>query len=361
MENLLQQAYEQCVIDKKIIANTQSIDLLERRDRQLLDHLVDIDTDKAIQEVIKSFLDTDRRHRSASGAPDPIIGIEPEALGIIHSGQLTETRQTINDVIAHSSRLKDDIAKLDRRLESIPDPAGLDGISLALKENEEQSLIVEHQLTEYGQKQDQSAAAVERKQAEIDRLLDANLHSQFSSETSVRIISQAAATRSLLSEYRSRMSSKHIQRLEQLILESYQLLMRKKSLVASIKIDAETFEPTLYAADRDAIPLDRLSAGERQLLAVAILWGLSKASGRPLPTVIDTPLGRLDGTHRENLVSSYFPAASHQVILLSTDKEIDEKYYASLRSSLGREYSIEYDEAIQSSQVTDGYFWRGAA
>lgn len=361
VENLLLRAYEQCVNDKEIVANTQSLELLERRDGDLLRHLAQIDTDCTTRELVMSYLDADRQERRKTGIQSPTIGIEPEALGLLHSGQLAETRQIIVDLLAHATRLEDDIAKLDRRLESIPDPAGLEGISLALKENEKQSLVLEHKITELGEKQDQTSSAIERKQTEIDKLLNANLRSQFASETSGRVIAQAESTRSLLSEYRIRMSAKHVQRLEQLVFESYQLLMRKQSLVANITIDAETFQPTLYTEGRVRIPLDRLSAGERQLLAVAILWALSKASGRPLPTVIDTPLGRLDGTHRENLINTYFPAASHQVILLSTDKEIDEQYYATLSRSLGREYSIEYDEAAQSSKVVDGYFWKGAA
>jgi DNA sulfur modification protein DndD len=361
VEDLLKQAHEQCIQDKEILASSHSLDLLERRDRKLLQHLATTDVDDNTKVLIEKYLSTDRQERSSVCGQDPVIGIEPEALGILHSGQLAETRKNINDLISHASRLEDDIAELDRRLESIPDPAGLAGISVALKDNEKQLLIAEHKLADCGEKQDQSNSAIERKQSEIDNLLDANLRSKFASETSSRVISQTEATRALLSEYRTRMSSRHVQRLEQLVLESYQLLMRKKSIIANITIDARTFEPALYSENRDIIPLDRLSAGERQLLAVAILWGLSKASGRPLPTVIDTPLGRLDGAHRENLVNSYFPAASHQVILLSTDKEIDEQYYTTLRKSLGREYSIEYDETIQSSQVVDGYFWKGAA
>ena len=51
-------------------------------------------------------------------------------------------------------------------------------------------------------------------------------------------------------------------------------------------------------------------------------WACRGAVARPpLPVVIDTPLGRLESSHRHHLVDRYFPQASHQV--MSTDTEID--------------------------------------
>jgi DNA sulfur modification protein DndD len=73
--------------------------------------------------------------------------------------------------------------------------------------------------------------------------------------------------------------------------------------------------------------------------------------------VIDTPLGRLDGSHRENLLDRYFPYASHQVILLSTDTEIDEEAYERLRRHVGRSYRLEFDPATNATTVQRGYFW----
>ena len=58
-----------------------------------------------------------------------------------------------------------------------------------------------------------------------------------------------------------------------------------------------------------------------------MLWALGRTSGRPLPVIIDTPLARLDSDHRRLLVENYFPQASHQVILLSTDTEVDQLYF----------------------------------
>jgi DNA sulfur modification protein DndD len=92
-------------------------------------------------------------------------------------------------------------------------------------------------------------------------------------------------------------------------------------------------------------------------LATSILWGLAKASGRPLPTIIDTPLGRLDSSHRRHLLERYFPVASHQVILLSTDKEIDETSLKHLQPFVGREYQLMFNESSRSTEIIKGYFW----
>jgi len=74
-----------------------------------------------------------------------------------------------------------------------------------------------------------------------------------------------------------------------------------------------------------------------------------------VPLVIDTPLGRLDSHHRSHIVQRYFPAASHQVILLSTDEEIIGRYLEMIRPAVGREYLLEFDDAKRESSVKQGY------
>ncbi|WP_205370415.1 hypothetical protein [Thermoleptolyngbya sp. PKUAC-SCTB121] len=94
-------------------------------------------------------------------------------------------------------------------------------------------------------------------------------------------------------------------------------------------------------------------------MAIALLWGLARASRRPLLVAIDTPLGRLDAAHRQNLVERYFPQASHQVILLSTDTEIRQEEATALRQqgAIAREYLLHYDPATQQTTVQSKYFW----
>jgi DNA sulfur modification protein DndD len=75
--------------------------------------------------------------------------------------------------------------------------------------------------------------------------------------------------------------------------------------------------------------------------------------------VIDTPLGRLDGDHRGHLVDRYFPHASHQVIILSTDTEIDQAFFKVLGPSISHSYHLQYNAAEACCVIDKGYFWRG--
>ena len=111
------------------------------------------------------------------------------------------------------------------------------------------------------------------------------------------------------------------------------------------------FSLSLYDSQGQPVPKHRLSAGEKQLLAISFLWGLARVSGRNLPVAIDTPLGRLDSSHRNNLVERYFPTASHQVILLSTDTEIGKSEVEMLREqdAIAREYLLQYDSKIRQT------------
>jgi DNA sulfur modification protein DndD len=171
-----------------------------------------------------------------------------------------------------------------------------------------------------------------------------------------RTFNNVQDVKSILDRFQLLMLEKHIKHLEVLILDSFLTLIRKANLVAKIAIDPVTYQIQLLDSTLEHIPSGRLSAGERQILAISILWGLAKASGRPLPMIIDTPLGRLDSMHRKHLVDNYFPTASHQVILLSTDQEIDQGYRDDLSKYIGREYHIQYEEKLQTSTIREGYF-----
>jgi DNA sulfur modification protein DndD len=172
--------------------------------------------------------------------------------------------------------------------------------------------------------------------------------------TKVRMISKAQA---VLDEFRDTLLSRKIRELEASVTTCFNLLSRKTDAVKRVAINSKDFTVTLF--DREGVPLpkNRLSAGEKQIYAIAMLWALARTSGRPLPVIIDTPLGRLDSDHRRLLVERYFPHASHQVIILSTDTEVDTVYFDALRPFVANAYRLEYDMAERSTNVRSGYFF----
>lgn len=223
----------------------------------------------------------------------------------------------------------------DFEAELTRESADSESLRLQIQRTQRDLESVNHQIDQIAEKQRQQASELKR------------LH---------KMRLQLTRGKSVLQDFEERIRNKHIADLEKLILQGFQILLRKKAFVRSIAIDHSSYQMTLYIEGEGVVPAPKLSAGERQVLAVAVLWALSQKSGKQLPTVIDTPLGRLDSKHRKDFVEIYFPNASGQVILLSTDEEIVGRYYKSLRKHLAHEYLIEYDDKKQSSAVTKGYF-----
>ncbi len=69
-------------------------------------------------------------------------------------------------------------------------------------------------------------------------------------------------------------------------------------------------------------------------------------------------MARLDATHRRHLVERYFPNASHQVVIFSTDTEVDRQYYRDLQPHIARAYHLNYDEQERRTFGKEGYFWK---
>ena len=165
----------------------------------------------------------------------------------------------------------------------------------------------------------------------------------------------ASKMQSVLELYSAGLMEKKITQLESNLLNIARLLLHKKFL-HRIEIDRETFEIKAYDEGNSLVKGGLLSMGERQIVGTALLWALARTSGRSLPFVIDTPIGRLDGVHLANLIDNFYPFASHQTILLSTDREIGHKEYDRLLPHISHSYRLTHDDAKSVTTVSEGYF-----
>jgi DNA sulfur modification protein DndD len=160
-----------------------------------------------------------------------------------------------------------------------------------------------------------------------------------------------------LEEYAKLLRRKKLELLEGYILDGIKMLLHKKDFIEKVTIDKETFEVQLFKGNDDEITKNMLSKGELQMFATAVVWALAKTSGRPLPFMIDTPLARLDEEHRQNIVENFYPYASHQIIILSTDSEINFRYHEKLKPHIAKSFVIQYDSDKGKTVKHDGYFF----
>ncbi len=161
----------------------------------------------------------------------------------------------------------------------------------------------------------------------------------------------------VLNQFVVRLRKNKVHLLQEKTFEMYRLLSSRSGLIKDIIIDDKTYEIRITDRNGHEIRKSALSAGEKEVFAVSLLWGLAQTSELKLPIIIDTPLSRLDSTHRDNIVNNYFPNAGEQVVILSTDTEIDNNYYRSLKVRLSGAASLEFDQRQELTTFRPGYFW----
>ena len=168
----------------------------------------------------------------------------------------------------------------------------------------------------------------------------------------------AVNAKGLLKDYVKKATEARSDCLEEEFIHSFHQLAGKKGTRVRAQIDTVTFAITMMDEEGNVLGKDFLSAGEKQIYAIAVLQALAKTSGHSLPIIIDTPLGRLDSKHRTTLAEHYFPNASQQVIILSTDTEVDNKFYQLLSKHISHAYRLVYNPQTESTSGCEGYFWR---
>ena len=127
----------------------------------------------------------------------------------------------------------------------------------------------------------------------------------------------------------------------------------RSELLNAIKTDTQSAFLTL----RTKVDINGFSSGEKQIYILCLYWALLKASDIEIPFIIDTPYARIDETHRNNITNEYLSTISDQVIILSTNTEIDEKAYREIKPKLNGEYLIKYDDKNRKTIQRKGYFF----
>jgi DNA sulfur modification protein DndD len=357
---LLAEVRDRGAIELRHQQGKAALDLLVDRDRRLLDFLDRQQLLAAQIADVRSFLATENQSlvRELELESSMYLGIDAEVmsqLDLILKSELDREVDRATNLQAQLIKLETELDFLDRQIAEAASPEEYS--RLKHQETTARELVIKLKADKISS--DRQAAELDRQIAKTKQELANYTEKNIQLKNDLHIIDSIAKVKATLQVFKAKLTLKKINKLETEVTECFRYLLHKSELVQRVTIDSTTFTLSLYDRDGKLLPKHRLSAGEKQLLAISLLWGLARVSGRQLPIAIDTPLGRLDSSHRTNLIERYFPAASEQVILLSTDTEVAESELANLRAqgAITREYLLDHDPSQQRTQVKVGYFW----
>ncbi|AEE51794.1 AAA family ATPase [Haliscomenobacter hydrossis] len=151
-----------------------------------------------------------------------------------------------------------------------------------------------------------------------------------------------------LKEFIIRFKEEKRKRFAEKIYNSLSALMHKK-LIGSVEVEmiGEDIEINLKRPDNTILPKDSLSNGEKQLYATALLRALSEESGVEFPVFVDSPMQKLDPLHSEQIILSFYPNVSKQVVIFPiSTKELIQEEFEKLRVFVNKTFFIDHRDGI---------------
>lgn len=324
-----------------------------------------------LEELHREFKNTNIESAAASAAflefvkstaesnnVDQVYGISDYALfqlGTLVESSIDDSVNDVKSTLKRKNVLEKQIGEYDSYLNLDIDSQELEDINNEIRNIE--ACIINDQ-TEINTLNSQIAEVeneLRNVTSEFNKELEAFLANAENQDEAVRITKRSEMIVQVIEKYLVALQKRKADLLGSTITECYKKLASKRNLIARVAVEPETLEYHYFTSEGEVVPKDSLSAGEKQIMILAILWSLAICSKQKLPVIIDTPLSRLDSHHRKSIIKKYFPNASQQTIILSTDSEVDQKYYEMMKSDIGDEYTLVYDETTKSTSIKKGY------
>ena len=140
--------------------------------------------------------------------------------------------------------------------------------------------------------------------------------------------------------------------LETSINVKFNLLKKKGYEADCIKLDSD-FNINVF--DKDMNPMDILSSssGQKQIIATALIWGISEYIFEEIPMIIDTPLGRLDEKNQALILNKFYPEVSKHVIILPTPSELKHDGFKNLVPHVSQTFKLSNTGSATSVEEVD--------
>ena len=309
-------------------------------------------------EASRIFVDYVRKQTEADSSPR-VYEISDHALFQMNDLVENTLQQSVNNtklLLANKEKLKKQLDAVESYLTLDINEKDLTAIYDQIKAKEADLVEAQVEYNRLQQERSSINSIVTIKSAEYSRDIEVFLQKLELHDDSERMMKYSNIALRILEAYAVELQRRKTGTLGATITKCYKQLANKKNLIQEIVMNPETLDMQYLDEKGNEVSKESLSAGEKQLMVIAILWALALCSKKKLPVIIDTPLSRLDSQHRTSIINTYFPNASDQTIILSTDTEIDQNYYEMMKNSVGDEFTLVYSEETKSTSIKKGYF-----
>ncbi len=344
-----------CVQAEKEYEQSLTQSALVRIDFMVKQFLSSSQSDSASVQQFVNFI----KNSAKKEYVEQIYGLSDQAqyqVKHLQASQLKQAQQDTEETISKLQNLQAKIEEIDSYLSIDINEKTLARLYKQIKTLEQAEIELSTQLRAKQEKRTSINSNALRASREYNRFVEIALKNLESSDDSDRIAHYSQKAIKILEIYRIELQKNKVDLLAKTMTDCYKNIASKKNLIDQIKMDPVTLDFQYVNAEGEIVPKESLSAGEKQLMVISLLWSLAICSKWKLPVIIDTPLSRLDSAHRLSLIVSYFPYASDQTIILSTDSEIDQYYYRAMKESIGDEFTLVYDDERKCSTIKKGYF-----
>ncbi|MCL2925564.1 MAG: DNA sulfur modification protein DndD, partial [Trichodesmium sp. MAG_R04] len=271
---LLEQASSQG--DLEILRHEAEIalDAFQERDKRLLDYLdnLSIPTNKVTK--IEEFLNQENLtlKDDINQADEPWLFADEDALILLENLLRYEIENSLKSAQESLTRLKDFEVKkdvLEKKLATAASPEAYEILTTILEQAQTElarvQVAYENSERDYKKLED----AIGKTKKELFLYTDETIKNN----NIQHIIDSSAKVKHTLQLFKDKLTLKKLNKLEIEVTECFRYLLHKSDLVHRVAIDAHNFTLFLYDNQGQLVPKNRISAGEKQLLAISFLWG----------------------------------------------------------------------------------------
>lgn len=347
------------------------LDKIEKKGKKERENRIKEQAKSYIEDLYNKYIDDNKKSLEVDGFVkyikressvddvDAVYDLSDNALFQVMSLNDTEIQSRIaktEEIIKKQNNIDARIDEIENYLSIDINEDKLKEIDRSIKELEKTAVKIETELEMLENERSSANGTLMRISSEYNKKVADVLEKMETDDDNQRVIKYSEMALNVLDEFEIRIQKSKTGKLADTITDSYKKLANKKNLIDHIEMNPETLDLKYINKNGEEVKKTSLSAGEKQLMVISILWALARCSKKKLPVIIDTPLSRLDSNHRKALIQTYFPQASEQTIILSTDSEIDRHYYELMKENIGDEFTLVYNDETRSTSIRKGYF-----